>query len=58
MEFTFFPLEEALLWIMDWYFSQKRQFNVKTVYYLIGLDFSQTYSFSLYKTLSDWLESW
>ncbi len=46
-----FSLVEALLWIMDSYFSQKWQFEVKT-----PLRFLQTCRFCLLKMLIDGLE--
>ncbi len=49
-----FSLEEALLWIIDSYFSQKQRFKVKMLWWRIC--FSQRHSFSLQKMLTDGLE--
>ncbi len=50
----FFSLEEALLWIMNSYFSQKQWFNVQMPKWWICV--LQTCSFSLHKTIIDGLE--
>ncbi len=47
-------LEEALLWIMESYFGQKQQFEVKTSQWWIC--FLQTHIFWLLKMLTDGLE--
>ncbi len=52
-----FSLEEALLWIMDSYFSQKQWFKVKNILMMeLFLTNTQTRSFCLLKTLTDGLE--
>ncbi len=51
-----FPLEEGLLWIMDWYFGQKQWFKVKCLNDLIF--FANKLCFSLPKMLIDGLESY
>ncbi len=52
---TFYPLEEALLWTMDLYFGHKRQFEVKT-YNDVDLFPIQTSIFWIYIALINGLE--